>query len=251
MINLIDVSKAYRQNGKMATVLQDLNFRLHPSEFVTLIGRSGSGKTTLLNLIMGLEKPSSGKIERAAGKPSISYVFQRPALLPWRTVQRNVSLPLEIAGVPKKRRLEMAQSALEKVGMDLASQLYPFQLSGGMAQRAAIARALAQDPELMLMDEPFSALDPILRDNLNVNLRKFHERTRKTILFVTHSINEATILSNRIAILEEGRILKEFVIDLPEPRGFHTFQSPEFLAQVQEIRGHLPIQPNLPRGAPS
>jgi len=248
VIKVFDLSKSYRQNGGRATVLHRLDFHLAPGEFVTVIGRSGSGKTTLLNLIMGLEKPTTGRIERARNDLSISYVFQQPALLPWRTVVRNVALPLQIAGAPRKECRQQALDALAKVGMDYAAGLYPFQLSGGMAQRVAIARALVQDPDLMLMDEPFSAIDPMLRDNLNVNLRKFYQRTGKTILFVTHSINEAVILSNRIVILEEGRMLFEFDIDLPEPRGFDTFQTPEFLKKVQEIRERLPIQPNLPRG---
>lgn len=196
---------------------------------------------------MGLVKPDSGTIERNPAKLSIGYVFQRPALLPWRNVKRNVYLPLEINGVSKAERQAMALSALEKVGMGYAAKLYPFQLSGGMAQRVAIARALVQDPELLLMDEPFSALDPILRENMNINLLRLYQRTKKTILFVTHSIDEAVILSDRIVILEEGRFLEDYHVPLPRPRSYETFRSPEFAQTVLEVRERLPIQPNQPR----
>ncbi len=226
-------------------MLSNLNFHLSRSEFVTIVGRSGSGKSTLLDLIMGLIKPTEGRIIRQ--DLTMGYVFQKPALLPWRNVLQNVALPLVIEGVAKEKRREMAVAALQQVGMDYATQCYPFQLSGGMAQRVAIARALVQDPDLLLMDEPFSSLDPILRDNLNINLLKLWGRTKKTILFVTHSINEAVILSDRIVILEQGRFTRELTIDIPRPRSFETFHSPEFNHIVGLIREYLPIQPNLPR----
>ncbi len=250
MIKIIDVSKSFEHGKQSNHVLKNLDFHLNRGELVTILGRSGSGKSTILDLIMGLTRPTKGEVIRGKKDLSIGYVFQKPALLPWRTVFRNVSLPLEIAGFSKRKRDEMAISALKHVGMDYAAQSYPFQLSGGMSQRVAIARALVQDPDLLLMDEPFSALDPILRDNLNVNLLRLWERTGKTILFVTHSINEAVILSNRIVILEQGRLVQEFSIDLPAPRNFETFHSREFAKIAREIRGHLPIQPNLPRKAP-
>ena len=247
MIKIKNMSKSFYHGKVPVPVFEDLNFHLGKTEFVTIIGRSGSGKSTLLDLIMGLIQPTSGEIVREKEKLSIGYVFQKPALLPWRTVFDNVGLPLVIAGIPKFDREQMIMNALEKVGLAYAFHCYPYQLSGGMAQRAAIARALVQDPDLLLMDEPFSSLDPLLRDNLNVNLIKLWERTKKTILFVTHSINEAVILSNRILILEEGRFTKEFEIDLPRPRDFHTFHNAEYLRITKEIREHLPVQPNLPR----
>lgn len=247
MIKFDAVSKSFHQDQEAISVLRGFDFHLEPEEFVTVLGRSGSGKSTLLDLIMGLVEPDEGSISRNPNHLSIGYVFQRPALLPWRSVKRNVWLPLEINGVPKKERQDSALTALEKVGMKYAANLFPFQLSGGMAQRVAIARALVQDPDLLLMDEPFSALDPILRENMNVNLLRLYQRTRKTILFVTHSIDEAVILSDRIVILEEGKLLDEFHIPLERPRDYHTFRTPEFAQTVQMIRERLPIQPNKPR----
>ena len=247
MIKFKNVSKSFGNGSQTISVLRNLDFHLEPEEFVTVIGRSGSGKSTLLDLIMGLVQPDEGTIERVPASPSIGYVFQRPALLPWRTVSRNVGLPLEIKGIPKAERDKHALIALQKVGMDYAAKLYPFQLSGGMSQRVAIARALVQDPDLLLMDEPFSALDPILRENMNVNLLRLYQRTRKTILFVTHSIDEAVILSDRIVILEDGCFLDEFPIHLPRPRDYHTFNTPEFAHIVRQVRSRLPIQPNMPR----
>ena len=251
MIKIKDLCKTFGKGKNQVKVLENLNFHLQHREFVTIIGRSGSGKSTLLDLIMGLTRPTHGSIDYLRPNISMGYVFQRPALLPWRNVSRNVELPLQIAGVPRKERIEQARQALEKVGMAHAGRAYPHQLSGGMAQRVAIARALIQDPDILLMDEPFSAIDPILRDNLNINLLKLWERTQKTILFVTHSINEAVILSDRIAVLEEGHILREFSIDIPRPRTFDTFYTKAFAEITREVREVLPVQPNLPRKVPA
>lgn len=247
MIKAEQLSKTFLHNNGPHVVLEDLEFHLEEKEFVAIVGRSGSGKSTFLDLVMGLTQPSSGSITRTKPDLTIGYVFQRPALLPWRTVLRNVALPLEIAGEPRQVWEEKARHSLAQVGMVHTAEGYPFQLSGGMAQRVAIARALVQEPDLLLMDEPFGALDPILRDNLNVNLLKLWARTKKTILFVTHSINEAIFLSDRVVILEEGRFIEEVVIDIPRPRDFDTFHSSEFIAKVRKIRSIMPIQPNLPR----
>lgn len=227
-------------------VLDGIDLHVEAEQIVTVIGRSGSGKSTLLDCLMGLEQPTSGSIERKQGL-KFGYVFQRPALLPWRTVAGNVGLPLVVAKIPKQRRREMVQDALNKVGLNYAAGLYPFQLSGGMAQRVAIARALVQDPDVLLLDEPFSALDPLLRENMNVNLLKLWQITRKTMVLVTHSIDEAVILSDRILLLEKGRFIQQFDIDLARPRGFDTFKTPQFAEWVRLIHAHLPEQPNLPR----
>ncbi len=237
----------FSHEGHSVDVLSNLDFNLGRGEFVTILGRSGSGKSTLLDLIMGLLQPTEGRIIRTKKHLNIGYVFQKAALLPWRSVARNVAIPLEINGVSKAQRAPLVTRALSNVGMNYSAHLYPFQLSGGMAQRVSIARALVQDPDLLLMDEPFSALDPILRDNFNINLLKLWARTQKTILFVTHSINEAVILSDRIVILEEGRFIWDIGIDLPRPRSFATFHSEAFAHITREIRAHLPIQPNMPR----
>ncbi len=251
LIKIHNLSKTFEHGSQNVKVLENLNFHLAESEFVTIVGRSGSGKSTILDLIMGLTKPTAGSIEHSGKRPSMGYVFQKPALLPWRTVIRNVALPLEIARVSKLERKEKAMTALSQVGMDYAAGAFPFQLSGGMAQRVAIARALVQEPDVLLMDEPFSAIDPILRDNLNLNLLKLWARSRKTILFVTHSINEAVILSDRIVILEEGRFVKEFDIDIPRPRTYDTFHTKEFAGLTRTIREYLPMQPNQPSRTPT
>lgn len=230
-------------------VLKDIDFHLAPAEFVTIIGRSGSGKSTFLDLLMGLVQPSEGSVERT-NQASMSYVFQKPALLPWRNVLRNVYLPLQIRGVRRADRLKAGMDALRKVGLSYAAHLFPFQLSGGMAQRVAIARALVENPDILLMDEPFSALDPILRENMNFNLLSLWQRTQKTILFVTHSIEEALILSDRILILEDGCFVQSFDVDIERPRTYESFQDPRFSELYRQIRNALPHQPNLPRLAP-
>jgi len=250
LIKINQLSKTFDAGAHKVKVLENLNFHLAPSEFVTIVGRSGSGKSTILDLIMGLTKPTSGEIIHSKNQLSMGYVFQKPALLPWKTVFANVALPLEIAHVSKAERKEKVLTALSQVGMDYAAGAFPFQLSGGMAQRVAIARALVQEPDILLMDEPFSAIDPILRDNLNLNLLKLWARTRKTILFVTHSINEAVILSDRIVILEEGCFVKEFEIDIPRPRTYDTFHTRQFAQLTRVIREYLPMQPNQPRRTP-
>ena len=248
MITASHLHKTFVHGRRRVEVLKDLSFHLNPGEVVTIIGRSGSGKSTVLDLVLGLIEPSSGTIERTTPNLPMGYVFQKPGLLPWRTVMRNVSLPLEIKGLSKKESLERAHVALREVGLDYAANSFPFQLSGGMAQRVAIARALVSDPALLLMDEPFGALDPLLRDNLNVNLAKFAWRTKKSILFVTHSINEAVIMSDRIVILEAGSFIHSLEINLPHPRDFDTFRTEAYLEMVRHVREHMPIQPNLPQG---
>jgi len=246
VISIAGLCKTFTHNSRKETVLRNLDFQIDSSEIVTILGRSGSGKSVFLDLVMGLTAPSAGRLNRRKGL-TMGYVFQRPTLLPWRTVLKNIALPLEVDHLPKVDRQRMAQQALEHVGLWYARDRYPYQLSGGMAQRVAIARALVQDPDMLLMDEPFSALDPLLRENLNINLLGLWSRTRKTILFVTHSINEAVILSDRIVILEQGQFIDSFTIDIPRPRGFETFATPQYAEYVREIRQQLPSQPNIPQ----
>jgi NitT/TauT family transport system ATP-binding protein len=245
LIRFEKLCKSFESRDGHTVVLKDLNFHLGKGEFVTILGRSGSGKSTILDLCMGLVKPTSGERLLTSPKTKFAYVFQRPALLPWRNVWRNVALPLQIQKVGRKERYEAAMEALAQVGLKDAANAYPFMLSGGMAQRVAIARALVQDPDVFLMDEPFSALDPLLRENMNVNLLKLYQKTHKTMLFVTHAIDEAVVLSDRIVILENGAILDEFHVTLPRPRGFDTFRDPQFAAMVRQVRAKLPDQPNL------
>lgn len=249
MITVSNLSMSFGQGRRHVQVLQDIDFHLASGEFVSIIGRSGSGKSTFLDVLMGLIQPTQGTVERA-DRASMSYVFQKPALLPWRNVLRNVYLPLQVHGVRRADRLKAGMDALRKVGLGYAAHLFPFQLSGGMAQRVAIARALVENPDILLMDEPFSALDPILRENMNFNLLSLWQRTQKTVLFVTHSIEEALILSDRILILENGTFVQRFDVTLERPRTYESFQDPRFGELYRHIRNALPLQPNLPRAAP-
>ena len=230
------------------TALQDINLSIDQGEFVSLIGPSGCGKTTLLRVIADLERPTSGRItvndmspEQARLGRAYGYVFQAPALYPWRTVERNVELPLEIMGRAKAERRTRAAKALATVGLESFERKFPWQLSGGMQQRASIARALAFEPELLLMDEPFGALDEITRDNLNVHLLDLWRRTHLTVVFVTHSIPEAVFLSSKIVVMSPrpGRIVEVIESDLPAERDLDVRESPGFLAIAHRVREAL------------
>ncbi len=228
--------------------LADVDIAIHPGEFVSLIGPSGCGKTTLLRVIADLERPSSGELrvngvapERARLDRAYGYVFQAPALYPWRTVERNVMLPLEIMGLARAERRERARRWLEVVGLTGFERKYPWQLSGGMQQRVSIARALSFDPALLLMDEPFGALDEITRDHLNDQLHRLWRRTGKTVVFVTHSIAEAVYLSTRIVVMSPrpGRILEVIESTLPAERELDLRESAEFARIAHRVRTGL------------
>ena len=227
--------------------LADVDLTIGKGEFVSFIGPSGCGKTTLLRVIADLEKPTSGTIsvngmtaEQARERRAYGYVFQASALLPWRTIERNVALPLEVMGVPRAEQAERIRRTLDLVNLTGFEKKYPWQLSGGMQQRASITRALAFDADLLLMDEPFGALDEIVRDHLNEQLLKLWARTTKTICFVTHSIPEAVYLSTRIVVMSPrpGRIIEDVVIDLPRPRGLDLLSDAAFGDYTRKLR-HL------------
>lgn len=192
------------------TALNNVNFKIEKGDFVSFIGPSGCGKTSLLRIIADLEKPTLGKISIQQQNPQefrekrqYGYVFQSPVLYSWRTVEKNVLLPLEIFGVPKKERIKRAKESLASVGLQGFEKKYPWQLSGGMQQRVSIARALSFQVELLLMDEPFGALDAITREDLNEQLYELWKQTKKTVLFVTHSVAEAVYLSNKIFVFSQ------------------------------------------------
>jgi NitT/TauT family transport system ATP-binding protein len=229
--------------------LSDVDLQIAEGEFVSFIGPSGCGKTTLLRVIADLEQPSGGDIKvngvspgEARARRDYGFIFQAPALYPWRTIQKNVELPLEIFGVPKAERRERSQRQLELVNLKGFEKKFPWQLSGGMQQRASIARALSFDPKLLLMDEPFGALDEIVRDHLNEQLLQLWDKTRKTVLFVTHSIPEAVFLSSKIVVMSPrpGRIID--VIDasgLGRVRKLEIRETPEFLKIAHRVREGL------------
>jgi NitT/TauT family transport system ATP-binding protein len=230
------------------TALSDVNLTVKKGDFVSLIGPSGCGKTTLLRLIADLERATAGSIKvndvspgEARLKRAYGYVFQAPALYPWRTVLRNVMLPLEIMGMPKAQRLERAARSIEQVDLVGFERKFPWQLSGGMQQRVSIARALSFDPELLLMDEPFGALDEIIRDRLNEQLHQLWERTGKTVIFVTHSIPEAVFLSTRIVVMSPrpGRIIDIVESDLPRERNFEIREASAFAEIARRVRLNL------------
>ena len=228
------------------TALSEVNLAIARGEFVSFIGPSGCGKTTLMRAIADLERATSGSLlvngvtpEQARLQRAYGYVFQAAALYPWRNVLRNVMLPLEIMGVPAAERAERARAQLANVGLEGFERKFPWQLSGGMQQRVSIARALAFEPKLLLMDEPFGALDEITRDHLNEQLLRLWERTGKTVIFVTHSISEAVFLSNRIVVMSPrpGRIIE--IIENPLPASGRTLdlrESPAFAEVAHRVR---------------
>jgi NitT/TauT family transport system ATP-binding protein len=230
------------------TALSEVNLTIQRGEFVSFIGPSGCGKTTLLRVIADLERATSGALtvngvppEQARLARAYGYVFQAPALYPWRSVLRNVMLPLEITGLPAQERRAKAAAQLGLVGLEGFERKFPWQLSGGMQQRVSIARALALEPALLLMDEPFGALDEITRDHLNDQLLRLWERTGKTVVFVTHSISEAVFLSSRIVVMSPrpGRILEVIDSPLAGGRELDSRDTPEFIKVAHRVREAL------------
>ena len=233
------VSKRY---GNGAAVLEEMNLTILKGEFVSVIGPSGCGKSTVLKLISGLTMPSAGTIQVDGMTPknareTISYIFQDATLLPWRTVRRNVGLALELEGAPSDRREEKTTALLDLVGLRAVADAYPRELSGGMKMRVSIARALATNPRLLLLDEPFAALDEMSRDRLNEEILRLRAEQEWTAVFVTHSVAEAVFLSTRIIVLapNPGRIYAVLPVDLPQPRTATLRTSPKYEALVGHV----------------
>jgi NitT/TauT family transport system ATP-binding protein len=246
VITARDLDLTFQTNDGPVFALSKINLDVAEGEFVSFIGPSGCGKTTLLRAIADLEKSSSGALtvngmtpERARLARAYGYVFQAPALYPWRTVERNVGLPLEIMGLDDQAA--RIQRNLDLVNLTGFEKKFPWQLSGGMQQRVSIARALAFDPKLLLMDEPFGALDEIVRDKLNQQLLELWDRTGKTVVFVTHSIPEAVFLSTKIIVMSPrpGRIIDVIETNLPRKRTLDIRETPEFLKIAQRVREGL------------
>ena len=246
VISARELSLVFQTADAPVYALSKVNLAVEDGDFVSFIGPSGCGKTTLLRVIADLEQATSGTItvngmtpQEARLKRAYGYVFQAPALYPWRTVERNVGLPLEIMGLD--HAAERIAKNLELVNLKGFEKKYPWQLSGGMQQRVSIARALAFDPKLLLMDEPFGALDEIVRDKLNQQLLELWDRTKKTVVFVTHSIPEAVFLSSKIVVMSPrpGRIIDVIETNQPRNRTLDIRETPEFLSLAHRVREGL------------
>jgi NitT/TauT family transport system ATP-binding protein len=246
-IELTGVSKTFATTaGELVHALDDASLVIDPGEFITVVGASGCGKTTLLRLIAGLERATSGTIAMN-GAPQVGpseqagIVFQDPTLLPWRTVLQNVLLPAEVLRLDRRALGSRAKALLDTVGLEDFQNKYPHELSGGMRQRVAIARALVTDPAMLLMDEPFGALDALTRDQMNLELLDIWSATQKTVLLITHSITESVFLADRVIVMSPrpGRVVEEIVIDLPRPRTLDMINDEAFGKYVRRIRGLL------------
>ena len=245
VVSIRDVAKTFKGG---TTALQGIELDIHPGEFVSLIGPSGCGKSTLLRIIGDLIQPSSGELtvnaksaHQARLDRDYGIVFQDSVLYDWRTVAKNIHLPLEMLGWDRRRREERVREMLHLVELTGFEKHHPWQLSGGMQQRVSIARALSFDPKLLLMDEPFGALDEMTRERLNGELLRIWHASGSTVVFVTHSIAEAVFLSTRVVVMSPrpGRISKVIPVDLPQPRTAATREAPSFFELVTEVREAL------------
>ena len=221
--------------------LRDLTFSLKKNDFVCLIGPSGSGKSTLLRVLAGLVEPTQGDVKFKSRHPAVGLVFQKANLMPWRRVIENISLPLELQKIPQEATRRRAQELIQLVGLEGFEDAYPRDLSGGMAQRVAIARSLMQDPDLLLLDEPFGSLDALTRERMGDELLHIWQARRKTVLMVTHSISEAIYLSDRVLALSPrpGCLNLQIDVNLPRPRTPEMRYTPEFGALAHQLRDSL------------
>ncbi|PWA10681.1 mannosyltransferase [Pueribacillus theae] len=240
-----DLTKVFYKKGNSITAIKNITADVKDGEFVCLIGPSGCGKTTLLKILAGLEKPSSGEytiVQSDKERPLQSMVFQEKGVIPWLTVEENVAFGLTMRHLPKSYVAERTEYFIEKVGLRDFSKRYPKELSGGMKQRVSIARAFANDPEILLMDEPFAALDEQNKYLLQEELLNIWTETKKTVLFITHSIDEALLLSDRILLMssQPGKIVADKQITFPRPRSVEEIRSnPDVAEQFVEIWQHL------------
>jgi len=247
LIRMRNLRKVYRKLGEEFLAVSDVTLDIFPGDLVSLVGPSGCGKTTLLKILSGLQDHDGGTLEVGGGDfnpgRDVGMVFQQPLLLKWRTVLENVLLPAEILNLDRRDAAARAHQLLEMVGLAGNGQKYPYELSGGMQQRAAIARALIHSPKLVLMDEPFGALDEFTRERMNVELLRIWEQRRQTIVFVTHSIAEAVFLADRIVVMgtAPGRVLAVVESGLPRPRGIDLMKTPQFADKVFEVREYLGV----------
>ncbi|HTN70501.1 MAG TPA: ABC transporter ATP-binding protein [Methylomirabilota bacterium] len=246
LIAVQEVSRVFASAGKIVNALERISFEIQAGNFVSIVGPSGCGKSTLLKIIAGLLPTTSGQVS-LSGRPvdgpleNVGMVFQSPILLKWRQVLGNILLPVEFAKLDVARHVERARSLIELVGLEGFEEAYPHQLSGGMQQRVSLCRALVTDPQLLLMDEPFGALDAMTRDELDLELLRIWEGKKKTVLFVTHSIQEAVFLSDQVFVMSArpGKLIERLVIDLPRPRTVEMMSTAKFGEYTLKIRGFL------------
>jgi len=245
-VSIRGVGKTYRSPRGPVPALIGIDLDIAHGEFVSVVGPSGCGKSTLLKLVAGLEDATSGQLD-LGGRPlkgppdKLGVVFQRDVLLDWRSILDNVLLTVELQGLPRARYKDRALALLQRFGLSGFEHRFPWELSGGMRQRASICRALLSDPELLLMDEPFGALDAMTRDDLNIELARIWQESRKTLLFITHSIAEAVFLSDRVVMMGKapGKIVDVITIDLPRPRSLASRETKQFVEYVARIRHHF------------
>jgi NitT/TauT family transport system ATP-binding protein len=245
IIQIRDVSKIYRtKRGGEVVALENITLDMADGEFITVVGPSGCGKSTLLNMLAGLLPASTGHI-LLRGTPvkgprkDVGVVFQAPVLLPWHTVLQNTMLPVRVQGLNRAKYTDRAKSLIAMAGLSEFEDKYPFELSGGMQQRASIVRALVHDPAILLMDEPFGALDAMTREQMNVELLRIWNESKKTVVFITHSIPEAVFLADRCVVLcpRPGRLVDVVEVKVPRPRDLSVMNTPEFGEYVLRIRG--------------
>src|ERR1700751_235511 len=245
-ISVQELSKSYPGRDSCVHALQQISFSVKEGEFVAIVGPSGCGKSTLLKILAGLMLPSKGEA-CLRGAPingprrDIGVVFQSPVLLPWRSVLENVLLPVDVQGLAGDCYRKAALELLSLVGLREFAHRYPWELSGGMQQRVAISRALIHDPAMLLMDEPFGALDAMTREQMNLELQRIWLERKKTVLFITHSIPEAVFLADRVLVMTQrpGRITDAVTVDIPRPRRLEAMNLPEFCASVSSIRAQF------------
>jgi NitT/TauT family transport system ATP-binding protein len=252
LIRLDRVAKTYQTGDGPVESLKPLTFDIREGEFMAVVGPSGCGKSTLLKMVAGLLPASSGDIVlggvRVDGPPdNVGIVFQSPVLLAWRSVLDNVMLQIEMRRLDRGSYIAKAHALLSMVGLADFENKYPWQLSGGMQQRASICRALVHDPAVLLMDEPFGALDAMTREKMNLELQRIWSETKKTVLFITHSIPESIFLADRVLVMTErpGSIAAIYDVNIPRPRTLRVMGSPEFVALAQQIRRHFYSQGSL------
>jgi NitT/TauT family transport system ATP-binding protein len=238
LLVVCDLGKTFPDGNGGLEALDSATFSVAPREFVCVLGPSGSGKSTLLRILAGLLEPSCGSFTFSGGRPKIGMVFQQSNLMPWRTTLENITLPLELEGIPPGERRARAQELIDLVGLQSFESSWPRDLSGGMAQRVAIARALVHDPDILLLDEPFGSLDALTRERMWTELARIWQMRRKTVLMVTHSIGEALFMADRVLVLTQrpGRIKLDLRVDLPRPRLDEIRYTPHFGKLARQLK---------------